>query len=144
MARVAGVSAITISRTINKPEAVSEATRKLVWAAIEETGYIPNQLAGSLASRRTRTMGVIIPTIINSIFADKVQGITDILHAAGCQLLLANSGYSLEEEGKLVAAFLAQQPSGIVLTGLTHSERTRRILARSGVPSVEKRRACFC
>ena len=137
VARLAGVSAITISRTLNKPETVSEATRKLVWAAIEETGYIPNLLAGGLASRRTRTIGVIIPTIVNSIFADKVQGMTDVLHEAGYQLLLANSGYSPEAESALVAAFLAQRPSGLVLTGVTHSERTRRLMANSDVPIVE-------
>lgn len=137
VARLAGVSAITISRTINKPDAVSEKTRKLVWAAIEETGYIPNHVAGSLASRRTRTVGVIIPTITNSIFADKVQGITDALHAAGYQLLLANSGYSPDTESELVAAFLAQRPSGLILTGLTHSDRTKRLIANAGVPCVE-------
>lgn len=137
VARVAGVSAITISRTINKPDSVAEDTRKAVWDAIEKTGYIPNQLAGSLASSRTRTVGVIIPTIVNSIFADKVQGMTDVLYAAGYQLLLANSGYSPETEADQVAAFLAQRPSGLVLTGVTHSERTRRILSRADVPVVE-------
>ncbi|MBL0934291.1 MAG: LacI family DNA-binding transcriptional regulator [Rhizobiaceae bacterium] len=137
VARLAGVSAITISRTINKPDTVSEATRKIVWEAIEETGYIPNQLAGGLASRRTRTVGVIIPTVVNSIFADKVQGMTDVLHAAGYQLLLANSGYSPEAETELVAAFLSQRPSGLVLTGVTHSDRTRRLLQNSDIPIVE-------
>jgi len=137
VARKAGVSAITVSRTINQPERVSVPARKAVWAAIEETGYIPNQLAGGLASSRTRTIGVIIPTIVNSIFADKVQGMTDVLHSAGYQLLLANSGYSLDAEAELVAAFLAQRPSGLVLTGVTHSERTRRVLGNANVPIVE-------
>jgi LacI family gluconate utilization system Gnt-I transcriptional repressor len=137
VAGLAGVSAITVSRTLNKPDSVAEETRQAVWAAIEETGYIPNRLAAGLASSRTRTVGVIIPTIVNSIFADTVQGMTDILGAKGYYLLLANSGYSLETETELVAAFLAQRPSGLVLTGVTHEERTRKLLARAGVPVVE-------
>lgn len=137
VARLAGVSAITISRTLNNPKSVAEATRKAVWAAIEETGYIPNRLAGGLASSRTRTVGVIVPTIVNSIFADKVQGMTDVLEAEGYHLLLANSGYSLEKETELVAAFLADRPSGLVLTGITHEERTRKLLKQAGVPVVE-------
>ena len=121
VARLAGVSAITVSRALNKPDKVAEGTREAIWRAIEATGYIPNQLAGSLASNRSRTIGVIVPTIVNSIFADKVQGMTDVLGKAGYQLLLANSGYSLDLEADLVAAFLAQRPSGLVLTGVTHS-----------------------
>jgi LacI family gluconate utilization system Gnt-I transcriptional repressor len=137
VARLAGVSAITVSRALNIPGKVAEETRKAIWEAIEKTGYIPNQLAGSLASNRSRTIGVIIPTIVNSIFADKVQGMTDVLGKEGYQLLLANSGYSLEVEAELVASFVAQRPSGLVITGTTHAERTRSLLARAGIPVVE-------
>lgn len=137
VARLAGVSAITVSRALNKPDKVAEGTREAIWRAIEATGYIPNQLAGSLASNRSRTIGVIVPTILNSIFADKVQGMTDVLGKAGYQLLLANSGYSLDLEADLVAAFLAQRPSGLVLTGVTHAPKTRSLLERAGVPVVE-------
>lgn len=137
VARLAGVSAITVSRALNTPGKVAEQTRKAIWEAVEKTGYIPNQLAGSLASNRSRTIGVIVPTIVNSIFADKVQGMTDVLSKEGYQLLLANSGYSLELEADLVAAFVAQRPSGLVITGLTHAERTRSLLGRAGIPVVE-------
>lgn len=137
VARLAGVSAITVSRAINMPGKVAEETRKAIWDAIEQTGYIPNQVAGSLASNRSRTIGVIIPTVVNSIFADKVQGMTDALGKEGYQLLLANSGYSLEVEADLVASFLAQRPSGLVITGTTHADRTRSLLSRAGIPVVE-------
>ncbi|CAN5775156.1 LacI family DNA-binding transcriptional regulator [soil metagenome] len=142
VARIAGVSAITISRTLNNPVTVAEATRKAVWTAIEATGYIPNRLAGGLASNRTRTVGVIVPTIVNSIFADKVQGMTDVLEAEGYHLLLANSGYSLEREAELVLTLLAQRADGLVLTGVTHDERTRKLIARAGVPVVETWNLC--
>jgi LacI family gluconate utilization system Gnt-I transcriptional repressor len=137
VAKLAGVSAQTVSRALNTPSKVTEETRRAVWDAIEQTGYIPNQLAGSLASNRSRTIGVIIPTIVNSIFADKVQGMTDVLGREGYQLLLANSGYSLDLEAELVAAFVAQRPSGMVITGTAHSERTRSLLKRAKIPVVE-------
>ncbi|MCC2690245.1 MAG: hypothetical protein K0S21_3048 [Rhizobiaceae bacterium] len=137
VARIAGVSAITVSRALNRPDKVAEKTRQAIWRAVEKTGYIPNQLAGSLASNRSRTIGVIIPTIVNSIFADKVQGMTDLLAAKGFQLLLANSGYSLEVEAELVTAFVAQRPSGLVITGVTHAPRTRSLLQRAQIPVVE-------
>jgi LacI family transcriptional regulator, gluconate utilization system Gnt-I transcriptional repressor len=137
VARVAGVSAITVSRVLNHPGKVAETTRQRVWSAIEGTGYVPNLLAGGLASSRTRTIGVIIPTIINSIFADKIQGMADRLGAENYHLLLANSGYSLEVECQLVAALLAQRASGLVITGVHHAARTRQLLKRSGTPVVE-------
>ena len=137
MAKLAGVSAITVSRALNTPDKVAKGTRDAVWAAVEKTGYIPNRLAGSLASNRSRTIGVIIPTIVNSIFADKVQGMTDVLGSHGYQLLLANSGYSLELEADLVTAFVSQRPSGLVITGTTHADRTRQLLGRAGIPVVE-------
>jgi LacI family gluconate utilization system Gnt-I transcriptional repressor len=137
VARLAGVSAITVSRALNTPDKVAEKTRKAVWEAVEKTGYIPNRLAGSLASNRSRTIGVIIPTIINSIFADKVQGMTDVLLKEGYHLMLANSGYSLEVESDLVSAFVAQRPSGLVLTGVSHDDRTRSLLGRAGIAVVE-------
>jgi DNA-binding LacI/PurR family transcriptional regulator len=137
VARLAGVSPITVSRALNTPDKVNEKTRAAVFAAVEQTGYIPNRLAGSLASNRNRTIGVIIPTITNSIFADKVQGLSDTLTPAGYQILLGQSGYSIDREADLVAAFLAQSPSGLVVTGSAHSQRTQTMLKRSGVAVVE-------
>lgn len=137
VAALAGVSAITVSRVLNQPDKVAEETKERVWAAIEATGYIPNRIAGGLASSRTRVVGIIIPTIVNSIFADTVQGVTDVLGGEGYQLLLATSGYSLETESELVAAFMAQRPSGLVITGITHAPRTTRLLAQADMPVVE-------
>lgn len=137
VAEKASVSTITVSRVLNHPGKVAKETRTRVWAAIEATGYIPNLIAGGLASSRTRVVGIIVPTITNSIFADTVQGMTDVLGADSYQLLLATSGYSLEIESELVAAFLSQRPSGLVLTGLTHARRTMDLLARAEIPVVE-------
>lgn len=137
VARVAGVSPITVSRTLNKPDTVSEATRTAVWAAIDAVGYIPNHLAGGLASRTSRTVGLVIPHITNSTFADRVRGMTDVLSAEGFHLLLGITGYSLQAELEHVMAFLGQRVSGLSLTGTTHEARTRNMLVRSGIPVVE-------
>jgi LacI family gluconate utilization system Gnt-I transcriptional repressor len=137
VARVAGVSPMTVSRSFSAPEMVTEKTLKRVQAAVEATGYIPNRIAGSLASSRSRTVGVIIPNLTNSIFADKVQGMSDVLSEAGYQLLVGNSGYAPETEAELVAAFLAQNASAIVVTGATHTERTRKMLAQGNAIVVE-------
>jgi len=137
VARVACVSPITVSRTLNKPDTVSEATRNAVWAAIEEVGYIPNHLAGGLASSKSRTVGLVIPHITNSTFADRVRGMTEVLRDEGFHLLLGISDYSPQVEFQHVMAFLGQRVSGLSLTGTTHDERTRSMLARAGIPVVE-------
>ncbi|MHA6689876.1 LacI family DNA-binding transcriptional regulator [Devosia sp. A449] len=137
VARLAGVSPITVSRALNTPDKVNETTRAAVLKAVEDAGYIPNRLAGSLASNRSKTVGVIVPTVTNSIFADKIRGLNDVLSQAGYQILLGQSGYSLDAEADLLSALLAQSPSGVVLTGSAHSRRTHAMLERRGVPVVE-------
>ena len=78
VAKLAGVSSITVSRVVRLPNLVAPETRTRVEAAMRELGYVPNQLAGALASgARTRSVGVLVPTIANSIFADTEQGLSD-------------------------------------------------------------------
>src|SRR5215472_6970243 len=79
VADLAGVSAITVSRVLRLPEKVAPETRARVEAAMRELGYVPNQLAGALAGARTKSVGVLVPTIANSIFADTVQRLSDEL-----------------------------------------------------------------
>ncbi|MEN9762359.1 MAG: hypothetical protein RI906_2185 [Pseudomonadota bacterium] len=137
VAREAGVSPITVSRAINKPRTVSEETRTSVLAARDKVGDIPNAVAGGLASRPSRTVGLVIPHIRNSTFADRVQGMTDVLTRAGYGLMLGLSGYSEQAEFEHVKAFLAQRVAGLCLTGTTHAESTRALLLRAGLPVVE-------
>src|ERR1700687_1000415 len=79
----AGVSAITASRVVGLPDMVAAATRERVEAAMRALGYVPNLVAGSLASARTRAVGVLVPTVANAIFADTIQGISDALEPLG-------------------------------------------------------------
>ncbi len=137
VAERAGVSPITVSRVLNKPEAVSERTKAAVWKAIEEIGYVPNRLAGGLASNSSRTVGMVLPYIDNVAFSERVKGVTDVIRAQGYTLLLGLSGYSPEVELEHVVSFLGQRAAGLILTGTVHAERTYSLLARSGIPVVE-------
>src|SRR5699024_6578756 len=137
VARLAAVSSITVSRTISAPETVAEKTRQRVLDAIDQVGYIPNSIAGSLAASRSPVIGVLVPTITNSIFADTVNGMTDVLTPRRYKLLLGASGYSLKAEASLIDAMLAQRPAGIVTTGLQHTPRARARFAATVVPVIE-------
>jgi LacI family gluconate utilization system Gnt-I transcriptional repressor len=137
VAKVAGVSPITVSRALHRPEVVSEAAREKVLEAVRQTGYVSNMLAGGLASNKSRLVAIFLPTIANSIFADTVQALMDRLTEAGYQTLLGLTGYSAEQEEKLLEAVLGRRPDGIVLTGTLHTQSSRLRLAQSGIPVVE-------
>ncbi len=137
VAKVAGVSPMTVSRALHRPELVSEATRDKVREAVRQTGYVPNMLAGGLASNKSRLVAIFLPTIANSIFADTVQALMDRLTQAGYQTLLGLTGYSAQQEENLLEAVLGRRPDGIVLTGTLHTESSRMRLAQAGIPVVE-------
>ena len=137
VAQIAGVSAITVSRALSAPDSVAPATRERVAKAVAEVGYIPNRIAGSLSSNQTKLIGAIIPTFQSSVATDFAAGMAGVLRQRGYQLLLGSSNFSIEEEEALVLGFLSHRADGISLTGTTHSERTRTVLAASGVPVVE-------
>jgi len=125
VAKVAGVSPMTVSRALHRPELVTEDTREKVREAVRKTGYVSNMLAGGLASNKSRLVAIFLPTIANSIFADTVQSLMDRLTQAGYQTLLGLTGYSAEQEEKLLEAVLGRRPDGIVLTGTLHTESSR-------------------
>jgi LacI family gluconate utilization system Gnt-I transcriptional repressor len=137
VARLAGVSAITVSRALRSPEMVAEATRRRIDEVVAELGYIPNLVAGSLASIESRTIAAIVPTLANSIFAEMLQGMVDVLHAHDYRLILGSHNYDLDEEESLVRAFLARQVEGMILTGVHRSPGTARLLEKANVPVVE-------
>jgi len=126
VAKIAGVSSITVSRAVNRPELVTPATLTHVQEAIARTGYVPNLLAGGLASKRTRLVAAIVPSITNTIFADTIQALTDRLWDAGYQVLLGLSGYPAAREEDLLAAVLSRRPDAICLTGIDHSLSVRQ------------------
>jgi LacI family transcriptional regulator, gluconate utilization system Gnt-I transcriptional repressor len=137
VATLAGVSAITVSRVVRLPEMVAPQTRAKVEAAMRELGYVPNQLAGALAGARTKSVGVLVPTIANSIFADTVQGLSDELEPLGYAVILAQSRYDDAREERMLSALLSRRPEAIIMVGSPATEDGARLLRRSGIPIVE-------
>ncbi len=136
VAKVAGVSAITVSRALSRPGLVTPETLERIQAVVARTGYVPNVLAGSLRSRRSRVVAGVFPQIANTLFAETIQALADRLREEGYQLLLGLSAYG-EREDELIAGILGRQPDAIVLTGISHSTETRRRLIASHIPVVE-------
>ncbi|PHI32185.1 LacI family DNA-binding transcriptional regulator [Budvicia aquatica] len=137
VAREAGLSPMTVSRALNTPQIVRAATVEKVKKAVAVTGYIPNLLAGGLASKKSKLIAVVVPQINNNMFVDSVQALSDQLAKRGYHMLLCVSGYTEEVETEIVSAILSRRPDGIVLTGIQHSPEMKRIILSSGVPVVE-------
>ena len=137
VARVAGISPMTVSRALNSPQQVRPATVAKVMAAISATGYIPNAQAGSLASNRSRLIAVVVPQINNNMFVDTIQSLNDTLSARGYHMLLCVTGYEAETEAETVSTLLSRRPDGIVLTGIHHSTQLKKVLLQASVPVVE-------
>lgn len=140
VARHAGVTTMTVSRTLREPHRVTAETAERVNAALKHTGYAPNKSAGLLASGRSRIVAAIIPNIANSIFAETIQGLTDALQADGYELLLAATGYSMAREEDQIRAVLGWAPSALIVTGRHHSEASLAMMRRAqtdGMPVIE-------
>ncbi|MHA6691654.1 LacI family DNA-binding transcriptional regulator [Devosia sp. A449] len=137
VARLAGVTAMTVSRALRQEGAVSEATRQRIQAAAETLGYVLDGAAAGLKAGRTGFVAVVIPTLNNSNFAETVQGLTDRLAGSRLQVLLGYTNYQIEEEERVIESLLVRRPEAIVVTGGDHTERARRLLANAGVPVIE-------
>jgi LacI family gluconate utilization system Gnt-I transcriptional repressor len=137
VAQYVGVSAMTVSRAFRQDASVSEETRKRIMDAVDALGYVLDQSAGSLSSRRTGFIAALVPSINNSNFSDTARGITDALENTGLQLLLGYTDYSAEKEEHLIESMLRRRPEGIILTGGSHTARARRMLENAGIPVVE-------
>ncbi len=137
VARIAGVSTMTVSRVLAQPDIVAEATRDRVHEAIAKLGYVPDMIASSLSSQKSGFIAAIVPTLNNINFAETAGGLSETLKAAGFQLLIGYTNYQLEEEEALVRTMLARRPEGIVLTGSHHSKATRQLLLAANIPVVE-------
>ncbi|HBR99241.1 MAG TPA: LacI family transcriptional regulator [Gammaproteobacteria bacterium] len=136
VARQAGVSTATVSRCLNEPDRVAQATRQHVLAAIESLGYSPNFGAQALAARRTNTVGAIIPTMENAIFARGLQAFQDELNQNGITLLVSSSSYSAEREDEQVRTLVRRGAEGLLLIGLARAPGLYDFLAQHRVPAV--------
>lgn len=137
VARLAGVSAMTVSRALRRPEQVAGDTLQAVRDAVTRLGYLPDGSASALATGRSRIVAVIVPTLMNSVYASTVHGLSSVLRTAGYELMIGDSGYDPQVETALVRSFLGRRVDALVLTGVVHAEATRALLARHEMPVVE-------
>jgi LacI family transcriptional regulator, gluconate utilization system Gnt-I transcriptional repressor len=137
VASLAGVSAMTVSRALRHGASIAPETREKIRKAVDQLGYVLDQSAGSLSSKRTGFVAALIPSINNSNFADTARGLTDALEGSGLQLLLGYTDYSVEKEEELIESMLKRRPEAIVVTGGVHTTRGRKLLENASIPVVE-------
>jgi LacI family gluconate utilization system Gnt-I transcriptional repressor len=137
VAKLAGVSAVTVSRALRQPGMVSAALRDRIGAAVAELAYVPDVAASRLASARTHAIGVIVSSLTNGVFADYLRALHDTLLPAGFQVVVLSSRYSATEEEKAIATLIGQHPEAIIIAGIDQTAHARRLLERSGVPVVQ-------
>jgi LacI family transcriptional regulator len=136
VAREANVSMATVSRVVNGNPNVKPTTRKKVLEVIERLGYRPNAVARGLASKKTTTVGVIIPDISNIFFAELARGIEDIATMYKYNIILSNSDQNKEKELHLLNTMLGKQVDGIVFMGGNITEEHVVEFERSPAPIV--------
>ena len=134
VARTARVSTATVSRCLNRSGQVSESTRLRVMDAVERLGYTPNFSARALAAKRTFTIGAIIPTMENAIFARGLQAFQETLNEHGYTLLVSSNGYDPEQEAEQVKTLVARGADGLLLIGYERDEEVYEYLASRNVP----------
>ncbi|MBB3609648.1 LacI family DNA-binding transcriptional regulator [Rhizobium sp. BK602] len=137
IARVMGVSPMTVSRAFKADSLVSADTREAILKAAEDLGYVFDSTASNLRSQKSDFVAVTIPSINNANFADTVGGLTDTLAARNMQILLGYTNYNIEEEERLIEQLLRRKPQAIVVTGGRHTPRARRLLETVNIPVIE-------
>lgn len=136
VARLAGVSPITVSRALRGERAVDPQLVARVRAAVDQLGYLPDPAARALASRHGSHVAVLIPLLSNALFVDLLEQVQRTLRPAGYQALIGITHYDKQEEEQLLRELLLHRPAGMLVTGTDHSDATRELIERSGVPCV--------
>lgn len=136
IARAAGVSTATVSRVMNAPGAVKPAKREAVLRIIAQNDYVHDGRARALSSGRTMTIGLVIPTITNSIYASSTQAIQRLAQAEGYSVILVVSDFDVEKERQLIQRLVERRVDGIILTGGDHHPDLYRMLERNSIPYI--------
>ncbi len=137
VSEASGVSEMTVSRVLRNRGDVSATTREKVLAAAKTLGYVPNKIAGALASQRVNLVAVVIPSMSNMVFPEVMSGISAALDGTGLQPVVGVTGYSPEKEEEVLYEMLSWRPSGMIVAGLEHSDASIKMLSESGIPVVE-------
>lgn len=136
VARRAGVSTATVSRAVNHPEQVRADTRNRIMEAIEDTGYIRNRAARAIHDNRSGTIGLLVPTIDNSIFSHLIQGFSETLNELEFTMLISTNGYDLDLEHSQLRNMLEHRVDAIALVGLEHTDRSYGLITGRRTPAV--------
>lgn len=137
VSEASGVSEMTVSRVLRNRGDVSDRTREKVLAAAKELGYVPNKIAGALASNRVNLVAVIIPSLSNMVFPEVLTGVNQVLEGTELQPVVGVTDYMPEKEERVLYEMLSWRPSGVIIAGLEHSEASRAMLEAAGIPVVE-------
>lgn len=137
VAKAAGVSRMTVSRALRTDSSISEKTREHVLKIVKAMNYVPDQMAGSLSTKRSGFVATLLPSVNNLHFALTVQGLTEELEKVGLQILLGHTGYSAEREEVMIETLLRRRPEALVLSYDGHTERTFELLASVDIPIIE-------
>jgi LacI family transcriptional regulator len=136
VARRAGVSTATVSRCLNSPDQVIERTRTRVMQAVKDLGYAPNFSARALAAKHTNTIGAVIPTMENAIFARGIQAFQEELGRHGYTLLVASSSYQEALEEEQIRTLAARGADGLLLIGYHRSPDVQAFLKTRSIPAL--------
>jgi LacI family gluconate utilization system Gnt-I transcriptional repressor len=137
VSEASGVSEMTVSRVLRQRGDVSPTTRERVLAAARTLGYVPNRIAGALASQRVNLVAVVVPSLSNLVFPEVLAGLTEGLAGSGLQPVMGVTQYSPDREEAVLYEMLSWRPSAVVVAGLEHTPAARAMLAAAGVPVVE-------
>ncbi len=137
VSEASGVSEMTVSRVLRNRGDVSQATRDRVLEASKELGYVPNKIAGALASQRVNLVAVIIPSLSNMVFPEVMMGINEVLDETPLQPVVGVTNYDPKREEKVLYEMLSWRPSGVIIAGLEHSDAAKAMLKAAGIPVVE-------
>jgi LacI family gluconate utilization system Gnt-I transcriptional repressor len=137
VANAANLATITVSRALRGSPLVTAETRARIDEIAKLLGYLPNQVASSLKSRRTGLIAVIVPTVSGSVFAETIDSLSATLHQTGYQFMIGESSYDMAREHEVVRALMVRRPDGAIIVGVNHSAATRELLSSLNVPVVE-------
>lgn len=128
---------MTASRALRGASDVSAETRRKVEEIAAQIGYVPNRIAGALASNTVNLVGIVVPSISSTVFAEVLRGVSSRLAGSPLKPMIGVSGYNLIEEEEVIREMLSWRPSGLIVAGLEHSDAARTMMAEADCPIVE-------
>ncbi|ACI51099.1 transcriptional regulator, LacI family [Gluconacetobacter diazotrophicus PA1 5] len=133
----AGVSRMTVSRALRTPDLVREDTRRAIERAIADLGYVPDRAAEALSTRRSGFVGLVVPTLTNTNFADAARGLTDIIRRDGYELLIGYTDYDENAMLRHVRDMLGRRAEALILPAGPRGPALRGMLASETIPIVQ-------